>query len=375
MLLSVTDIIDILTLFQLLLLTCVLFITKRGRRQSNVILAVFFLIQSGCLMNGFVWRYYNWFHTHCPHLFYIHMSPLLLLGPALYLFTRSWTSRGSVFRKTDLLFSLPFFAHFLFFYFRFHRYSGLEKQLLLSGNRVMTLLESRILDHALFLVLIVFGVLTVRQLIRYRQELRMYCSSTLKYGLNWLIFVDAGFMGLWLAEILDYYYFLWQGGHSVIVHIVHPIVFILATIMVLKALIHPDIFVLQKNGAKHEKYQMSGKQRAVYLKKLLQTMNSQKPYMNPELTLKELSDLADIPPRYLSQILNESLKQNYYEFINRYRIEASKEYLSDPEKQKCTILEILYEVGFNSKVAFNTAFKKYIGMTPRHYRRSCHLPS
>ena len=120
---------------------------------------------------------------------------------------------------------------------------------------------------------------------------------------------------------------------------------------------------------------MTEKQKASYMKKLRQTMDHQKPYMNPELTLKELSEMTDIPPRYLSQILNGSLKQNYYDFINRYRVEASKKYLSDPEKQKCTILEILYEVGFNSKVAYNTAFKKYTGMTPRHYRKSSLLPS
>ena len=367
---SMTDIIDLLTLFQLLLLTCVLLITKKGRRQSNLILAVFLLVQAGCLINSFVWRYYEWFHARCPHLFYIFLSPLMLLGPALYLFTRSWTSRGPKFRKPDFLLILPFIVHFVFLYFKYHRFGGAEKQQLLSGNRVMTPFETRIADQSLFLILIVFGVLIIRELIRYRRELRMVCSSTVKYGLNWLIFVDAGFLGLWLLEFLNYYYFLWRGAHSFIVHIVHPLVFFLATIMVLRALIHPERFLFQEFEAKHEKYPMTEKQKTIYLERLRHTMVSQKPYMNPELTLKELSDLADIPPRHLSQILNGSMQQNYYDFINRYRIEASKKVLSDPEKQKCTILEILYEVGFNSKVAFNTAFKKYTGVTPRHYRRS-----
>ena len=60
--------------------------------------------------------------------------------------------------------------------------------------------------------------------------------------------------------------------------------------------------------------------------------------------------------------------QHFYDLINRYRIEEAARLLTDPEDEKITILEVLYQVGFNSKSSFNTLFKKYMGMTPTEFR-------
>jgi AraC-like DNA-binding protein len=71
---------------------------------------------------------------------------------------------------------------------------------------------------------------------------------------------------------------------------------------------------------------------------------------------------------YVSQIINESFRQNFREYVNRYRIEESKRLLVQP-RQILNITGIAYDSGFNSKSAFNRAFKKQTGMTPREYRR------
>ncbi|MBN2103157.1 helix-turn-helix transcriptional regulator [bacterium] len=367
MLFTVTDIIDILTLFQLLMLSVVLVITKRGRRISNHILALFFLIQSNCVIYGFLWRYYEWTHLHCPYLFYIHLSPLTLLGPGLYLFTLSMTRPGFRLKKRHLIYISPFAVHFIFFFFRFHRFSTETKRLLLDMNEVLTPLESRIVDNVFFFLLLIFSVFIIRQLIRYRRKIKEYYSSTIRAGLNWLIFVDAAFILVWMTDIIDYYYDWWRGEHSFIIHIGHPMVFVLATVMVFKALIHPEQFLFKESN---DKYTMSESQKNDYYQRLLRIMKEQKPYLVPELSLNDLSKITDIPPRFLSRIINESLNRNFYDFVNRYRIQTSQKYFQDPEKKDMTILEILYEVGFNSKASFNTAFKRYTGMTPTHYRRS-----
>lgn len=106
------------------------------------------------------------------------------------------------------------------------------------------------------------------------------------------------------------------------------------------------------------------------LLKLQQYMSEEKPFLNPSLTIQDVSNDIQIPVRDLSLLINHKLEQHFYDFINAYRIENAKNILKDVTKSKVTILEILYEVGFNSKSSFNTAFKKHTGFTPTDFRKA-----
>ena len=99
-------------------------------------------------------------------------------------------------------------------------------------------------------------------------------------------------------------------------------------------------------------------------------MIDEQPFLNPALTIQDISQEMNVPVRELSVLINHQLGQHFYDFVNTYRIEKAKEILKDSSKSKVTILEILYEVGFNSKSSFNTAFKKHTGNTPTEYRKS-----
>lgn len=106
------------------------------------------------------------------------------------------------------------------------------------------------------------------------------------------------------------------------------------------------------------------------LLKLQQYMIEEKPFLNPSLTIQDVSAAIEIPVRDLSLLINHKLEQHFYDFVNTYRIENAMNILKDVSKSKVTILEILYDVGFNSKSSFNTAFKKHTGNTPTSYRKS-----
>ncbi len=80
--------------------------------------------------------------------------------------------------------------------------------------------------------------------------------------------------------------------------------------------------------------------------------------------------MLKVQPRQLSQVINSTFRKNFFDFINQYRIEEARQLFSDPAQASKTILEILYQVGYNSKSAFNTAFKKQTGQTPTQYRKS-----
>lgn len=107
-----------------------------------------------------------------------------------------------------------------------------------------------------------------------------------------------------------------------------------------------------------------------YRAELKTLMSTEKPYLNPHLTLAEVGQLLEIPANQLSQILNAGFDQNFSEFINSYRVQHFKSLLKNPDKKQFTILAIAYESGFNSKSAFNSFFKRSEGMTPKAYLKS-----
>ncbi|MEJ2633882.1 MAG: two-component regulator propeller domain-containing protein [Calditrichia bacterium] len=104
--------------------------------------------------------------------------------------------------------------------------------------------------------------------------------------------------------------------------------------------------------------------------RLVNLMENDKLYLNPNLTLKDLSAKLRIHYNHLSQIINERFGMSYNDFINRYRISEVRRVLESPASNGKTILEIMYDTGFYSKSVFNTAFKKFTGMTPSEYKKN-----
>jgi AraC-like DNA-binding protein/streptogramin lyase len=106
------------------------------------------------------------------------------------------------------------------------------------------------------------------------------------------------------------------------------------------------------------------------LKKLNYLMAIKEVYRDETISLHTLSEKLSVKPHQLSQIINEKLHKNFPDFINTYRVEKAKQLLRDPKQADQKIIAIAFEVGFNTKVAFNNAFKKHTGMTPSEYRRN-----
>jgi AraC-like DNA-binding protein len=98
-------------------------------------------------------------------------------------------------------------------------------------------------------------------------------------------------------------------------------------------------------------------------------MQQSKPFLDPSLSIDTLAKLINLPGSEISLTINRIIGQHFFDFVNLYRINLAAEMLIANEQQQKTILEILCEVGFNSKSSFNTAFKKHLLMTPSQYRK------
>lgn len=99
-------------------------------------------------------------------------------------------------------------------------------------------------------------------------------------------------------------------------------------------------------------------------------MTIEKPYLDPKLSLNKLARITDLPSSKLSYLINNYAEQNFYEFVNGYRINEVKSRLSDKQFANYSILGIAEESGFNSKASFNRIFKNQLGMTPSEYLKA-----
>ncbi|KEO71850.1 helix-turn-helix domain-containing protein [Anditalea andensis] len=103
------------------------------------------------------------------------------------------------------------------------------------------------------------------------------------------------------------------------------------------------------------------------LKRLKDVMDVKQLFINPDLSLIELSKELGLPSRYLSYLINRYHHKSYKEFLNQYRIDAFIAKAQSDEIKNKTLLGLAMESGFNSKSTFNQAFKNYKGKSPSEY--------
>lgn len=102
--------------------------------------------------------------------------------------------------------------------------------------------------------------------------------------------------------------------------------------------------------------------------RLSQLMAQQQLYREPALTIGQLAKRSGYPEYLVSAVINRRFEGNFWEYINRQRIEAARTCLADSGDAR-TILDIAYACGFTSKSTFNAAFKRQLGETPSAYRK------
>jgi AraC-like DNA-binding protein len=121
------------------------------------------------------------------------------------------------------------------------------------------------------------------------------------------------------------------------------------------------------NQPKYSQSTLSDEKIQLIEKELNDYMINQKPYLNGNLTIQNISDYLNIPRQYISQVLNDKIGLSFSDYLSAFRIEEFKQKANDPAYKNFTILALAIESGFNSKTSFNTSFKKHTGITPSEY--------
>jgi len=119
---------------------------------------------------------------------------------------------------------------------------------------------------------------------------------------------------------------------------------------------------------KYEKSSLNNEMKDRILKSLKRVMEEEKPFLESSFSLPGLARKIHASPHHLSQILNDCLKKNFFEYTAEYRIREAQKVLLNPQYNHIMMEEIAERVGYNSKSAFNTAFKKQTGLTPSQFK-------
>jgi len=119
---------------------------------------------------------------------------------------------------------------------------------------------------------------------------------------------------------------------------------------------------------KYKNSQLSQSQKEELIVDIIKLMEEEKMFLNPDLTLDDIASRLDIYKNYISQVVNEKFNLNFNNFVNKYRVKETQKLLLDPKNDILSIEGIATTVGFNTKSSFNTAFKKFTGLTPSYFR-------
>ena len=303
-----------------------------------------------------------------PHTFGVFMPFVMLVGPLLYLYILSLTVPDFRLRPLHALNGLPFLVTEAMFGITIYFRSAVDK--LDMVRRLQTDVGPWVYEGTIWfrgVVLLAYLVLCGLALRRYARTVRDNFSALERISLNWLRLLVAAYgVGFVLVLILAQ-----ADVPDPPLHIVEALIIL---VIGLRGLTQPEIFAPGRAAAeakpavKYERSSLTAEQAGRAEQLLRAVMESDKLYLDEELSLAILSEKVGLASSYVSQVLNERLKKNFYDFINGYRVEEAQRILRDPRKSDQKILAIALDSGFASKPAFNRVFKRHTGLTPSEYK-------
>ncbi len=362
-------IIILLGIIQGVFLAFILLTASHGNRAANRVLALLMLLFA--LDMSHVLLVYTQSYLRLPHLLMLNHPQQFLYGPLLLWYVVMLTRPDISFKRVYLLNLLPFAISLIYFsvHFYFHSASYKIEHYTLWQYTVRPEDYFWSLAHILFSI--AYLVLAIFNITRHRRRIQERFSYKQKINLLWLQRLLTAILFVFiLSTIFDILYLLQHsipGGGAALALIMAVIIYAIGYM----GWQQPAIFGASGEPSFSSKYAgspLNPSQSSAYRDKLQTYMDSQQPFLDSSLTIKDLASQLDIPAYQLSRVINEYFRQNFFDFINSYRIREAQRRLKNPKYKAYSILSIAYDVGFNSKSSFNTAFKKHTSMTPSQYR-------
>ncbi len=348
----------------------------KKRHLADLFLALLLLI-TGYRRTTYIIGFMSWYDTfRTTKINYMLFDVTLIIGPLLYFYVKSLTKARFRFRRIDWIHFVPVSLFVCYEVFMW-TYDAMQPGFHLSQNGywmenidwVYVAPFSVWFGYSSQLLYYAFAV---QAYWLYRERIKEHFSNTYQVELNWIRHFLTAYIALFallsIMEIIDehisnlHWTQHWWG------HLAGALVMLFVGIKGY----FTDLSKLYQLtfGIKKEEVVQTDVERQKLEEqkaKLLQHIETAKPYFNPELTLRELAREINTTTANLSKTINAGFDKNFKDFINEYRIEAVKERLKKGDTEQFTLLSIAFDCGFNSKATFNRTFKKFTHHTPSQF--------
>jgi len=342
----------------------IILISNKGKRTEHWILALLLLlIVVSCY---YVFKLYHAEGKYyVPYFSEINFAIPILYGTLLWLYTKSLLKKSFNFGWQEGLHFIPFimFLGYMIFPLLMGKPSEASEEM---GYPFIKLIINPI-----------YIAMTLTVLLSFRKELLQQLSYEDQMHHYWLSWVVGGGIALWIVACIGNI-FNWINdyettmlGDYFLIGFLAVLLFILAFVgfnrtQIFQATEKPELIELESKKKQTVAASPSNESNQLF-NKLKLVMDNEKPFLDSKLSLHKLSSISNISANKLSTIINQCAEQNFYDFINTYRVNAVKESLQNDSLKTYSLLGIAEECGFNSKASFNRVFKKMEGMTPSEF--------
>lgn len=379
---SFNDVPVILIIFQSLLFAILLLIVKVGKRQANIFLAFFLLAIGLDALDAMIYWSPSIKHVYLSdhiHIFYCLKFSVYLAAPTLYFYVKSLLYADYVFSRKDVVHFIPLFLFPVMIAALYAslgeegRELGITQFGLLYGNPVY-----QVHLWVRNILYVGYGVACLILLLRYKEELKQRYSNIEKIDMFWLMMLVGGFLMIWVWVFISYLITLfsssmWLGNVIGISGNIFNAIFVNA--LVVYSMAHVTIgYVLQPVEDKTEVKEPESIDPGI-MDKLNHIMLERELFLDPDLTLEQLAEITGISARKVSSAINRTGKQNFFDYINNFRVKKAVDILTlsfaqnaSKSSAKLSMLDVMADAGFNSKSTFYRAFKKMTNMTPTEYQ-------
>ncbi|MFW3615188.1 AraC family transcriptional regulator [Billgrantia antri] len=372
MYLNVADILLLTSILQSLVLAGFLLMPDNIHLLSNRLLLATVLAFAGGLAEVFL--YSTGLAQRFLNLAYLGTLVGLLQAGLLFLYAKSLMYQDFRLSSRHWIHTLLFWVVGAIFLVEYYlQPDELKRQILMERDHP-GVLTSPLLAAVIHLIFLGYLIATIREITAFGTGVTLIFSNIENKQLAWLRVLLLGYTVVWsvsLVYCLSAHVF--KSSASVLwVSTVGGVTgFLFINYLLLHALRQPIVF--SGLSAAESRLLAGSKETAAdqptnadLLVRLEDHMRHAAPYLDANLTVQQLARQLNLPTRELSRTINQGLGKNFFEFVSEYRVaEARRRLMADTNQ---TILQVMYDSGFNSKSVFNTAFKRATGMTPREFR-------